>query len=110
MHKIAKAFKFINRLVGMHKDELIQLHTLMAQIKRHFEHMGIDESFNGYDSLSISPLHVHRSKAEHKHAIFVLGNDIATALSQDDISGIGRTSERMQKLASRASGRLANTN
>lgn len=94
----------------MHKDELIQLHTLMAQIKRHFEHMGINESFDGYDSLSISPLHVHRSKAEHKHAIFVLGNDIAASLSQDDISGIGRTSERMHELALRASGHMANTN
>lgn len=94
----------------MHKDELIQLHTLMAQIKRHFEHMGINDSFDGYDSLSISPLHVHRSKAEHKHAIFVLGNDIAASLSQDDISGIGRTSERMHELALRASGYMANTN
>ncbi len=94
----------------MHKDELIQLHTLMAQIKRHFEHMGMNNSFNEYNSLSISPLHVHRSKAEHKHAIFVLGNDIASALSQDDISGMGRTSERMHELAVRASERLANTN
>ncbi|WP_094227565.1 UPF0058 family protein [Methanolobus psychrotolerans] len=94
----------------MHKDELIQLHTLMAQIKRHFEHIGIDTSLNEYDSLSISPLHVHRSKAEHKHAIFVLGNDIASALSSDDVSGIGRTSARMQELAVRASGNLANTN
>ncbi len=94
----------------MHKDELIQLHTLMAQIKRHFESTGMSNSFNGYNSLSISPLHVHRSKAEHKHAIFVLGNDIAASLSQDDISGIGRTSERMHELALRASEYMANTN
>ncbi len=94
----------------MHKDELIQLHTLMAQIRKHFEHMGMNKSFNEYDSLSISPLHVHRSKAEHKHAIFVLGNDIAAALSDDEVSGMGRTSERMQELAVRASERLAHTN
>jgi hypothetical protein len=118
----------------MHKDELIQLHTLMAQIRRHFEHMGVDNSFTEYDSLSISPLHVHRSKAEHKHAIFVLGNDIAAALSQDDTSGIqsqsikrlavliaaalsqddtsgiGRTSERMHELAMKAGSQLVNTN
>lgn len=94
----------------MHKDELIQLHTLMAQIKKHFEQMGIEPSFGEYDSLSISPLHVHRSKAEHKHAIFVLGNDIATALSRDDFSGMGRTSARMHELAVRASGHMANSN
>ncbi|WP_292466679.1 UPF0058 family protein [Methanolobus sp.] len=94
----------------MHKDELIQLHTLMAQIRKHFEHTGVNNSFGEYDSLSISPLHVHRSKAEHKHAIFVLGNDIASSLSQDEISGIGRTSVRMHELAIRASGNMANTN
>ncbi|AFV24004.1 MAG: UPF0058 family protein [Methanolobus sp.] len=86
----------------MHKDELIQLHTLMAQIKRHFEYMGIDYEFSHYDSLAISPLHVHRSKAEHKHAIFVLGNDLASVFSKDDMSGMGRTSTRMQELAQRA--------
>ncbi|WP_340819882.1 UPF0058 family protein [Methanolobus sp. WCC4] len=94
----------------MHKDELIQLHTLMAQIKKHFEQMGIHNPLGEYDSLSISPLHVHRSKAEHKHAIFVLGNDIASALSQDDVSGVGRTSSRMQELALKASESVAHTN
>ncbi|TGC07226.1 UPF0058 family protein [Methanolobus halotolerans] len=90
----------------MHKDELIQLHALMAQIKKHFEHMGIDDEFSEYKSLAISPLHVHRSKAEHKHAIFVLGNDLALILSKDSLSGIGGTSSRMQELAHRASMRL----
>jgi hypothetical protein len=87
----------------MHKDELIQLHTLMAQIKKHVEGLGAEYNFQGYNSLSISPLHIHRSKAEHKHAIFVLGNDLASVLSADDLSGFERTSMRMQELASRAS-------
>jgi|AutmiccommuBRH23_1029490.scaffolds.fasta_scaffold57904_2 hypothetical protein len=90
----------------MHKDELIQLHALMAQIKKHFEYMGIDYEFSQYDSLAISPLHVHRSKAEHKYAIFVLGNDLASLLSKDDISGVGRTSTRMQELAQRVGARF----
>lgn len=93
----------------MHKDELIQLHTLMAQIRKHFEHMGVSLSYGDYDSLSISPLHVHRSKAEHKHAIFVLGNDIASALSHDDVSGVARTSSRMQELAVKVSESMAHT-
>lgn len=87
----------------MHKDELIQLHTLMAQIKKHVEGLGEEYNFQDYNSLSISPLHIHRSKAEHKHAIFVLGNDLATVLSEDDLSGFERTSARMQELADRAS-------
>lgn len=92
----------------MHKDELIQIHTLMAQIKKHFEHMGIDYRSGQYDSLSISPLHVHRSKAEHKYAIFILGNDLASVLSNDDLSGFGRTSTRMREFAQRT-GRAMNS-
>ncbi|WP_406660280.1 UPF0058 family protein [Methanolobus sp. ZRKC3] len=86
----------------MHKDELIQLHTLMAQIKKHVENLGTEYNFQDYNSLSISPLHIHRSKAEHKHAIFVLGNDLASLLSMDELSGFERTSIRMQELAHRA--------
>ncbi|MGP8330333.1 MAG: UPF0058 family protein [Methanosarcinaceae archaeon] len=94
----------------MHKDELIQLHTLMAQIKKYFE---CDESccdFDEYHSLSISPVHIHRSKAEHKHAIFVLGNELASIISDDEYSGTGRTSARMQELASRAGSEIIHGN
>jgi len=45
---------------------------------------------------------VHRSKAEHKHAIFILGQEIASVMSHDEFSGAGRTQVRMQELANRA--------
>jgi len=45
---------------------------------------------------------VHRSKAEHKHAIFILGKEIASVMTLDEFSGPGRTQVRMQELASRA--------
>lgn len=88
-------------MVGMHKDELIQLHTLMAQMKSILEEKGFTNAFSAYDSLAISPVHVHRSKAEHKLAIFVLGNTLASVMSKDDLSGFGKTSERMKELATR---------
>ena len=84
----------------IHKEELIQLHTLMVQMKKFFEVNGVGE-FSQYQNLQISPIHVHRSKAEHKHAIFVLGKEIATIMSHDEFSGAGRTSVRMQELACR---------
>ncbi len=86
----------------MHKEELIQLHTLMTQMKKYFEENGSDNGFNIYDNLGISPVHVHRSKAEHKHAIFVLGSEIASVISDDEFSGTGRTSARMNQLAEKA--------
>ncbi|HJH32194.1 MAG TPA: UPF0058 family protein [Methanosarcinaceae archaeon] len=94
----------------MHKDELIQLHTLMAQIKKYFEYDKSCCDFNEYHSLSISPVHIHRSKAEHKHAIFVLGNELASIISDDEFSGTGRTSARMQELASRAGSEMVHSN
>ncbi|WP_080944033.1 UPF0058 family protein [Methanosarcina barkeri] len=55
----------------MHKEELIQLHTYMAQMKRYFERHGVTHEFDDYKALSISPVHIHRSKADHKRAIFI---------------------------------------
>lgn len=100
----------MGRLIVMHKDELIQLHTLMAQMKRYFECQGNDYNFDEYQLLSISPVHIHRSKAEHKHAIFVLGNELASLISDDEYSGVGRTSARMQELAARANTEITNSN
>ncbi|KGK98525.1 metal-binding protein [Methanococcoides methylutens] len=94
----------------MHKDELIQLHTLLAQIKRHLETQDTDHDFSEYQSLAISPVHIHRSKAEHKHAIFVLGNHLASIMSEDELSGIGRTSTRMQEFAKRTSRNVSGSN
>ncbi len=85
----------------IHKEELIQLHTLMVQMKRFFEDNGHGE-FSHYQSLKISPIHVHRSKAEHKHAIFILGKEIASVMARDEFSGPGRTQVRFHELASRA--------
>ncbi|MFZ3384207.1 MAG: UPF0058 family protein [Candidatus Methanoperedens sp.] len=80
---------------------MIQLHTLMVQMKKFFEENGHGE-FVQYQSLQISPIHVHRSKAEHKHAIFILGKEIASVMTLDEFSGPGRTQVRMQELATRA--------
>ena len=85
---------------------MIQLHTLMVQMKKFFEDKGKGE-FSQYQSLQISPIHVHRSKAEHKHAIFVLGREIANIMARDEFSGAGRTSVRMQELACRTADGLA---
>jgi hypothetical protein len=34
--------------------------------------------------LNISPHHIHRTKAEHKHAIFVLSNTISEVIIQEN--------------------------
>jgi hypothetical protein len=79
----------------------------MAQIKKYLESQGIEHDYSDYDVLAISPVHIHRSKAEHKHAIFVLGNHLASIIAEDEFSSVGRTSVRMQELAERSGSRNA---
>ncbi|HDM36969.1 MAG TPA: UPF0058 family protein [Candidatus Syntrophoarchaeum butanivorans] len=83
----------------MHKEELIQLHMFLVQLKDYFEKQGMTDSFNKYKELNISPLQIHRSKADHKRAIFTLSNEIASLVASDEFSGIARTAARMERLA-----------
>ena len=53
-------------------------------MKRYFERHGLTHEFDEYKALSISPVHIHRSKADHKRAIFILGGELATLMSRDD--------------------------
>lgn len=83
---------------GMHKGELIQMHTLLCQVEHWVEtrYTGdIDKLFPEYRTMGISPIHVHRSKAEHKRAIFILGKEISSALTDGEYSGPARMSERL---------------
>ncbi len=83
----------------MKKEELIQIHILLAQIKKYFEENNIGNGFEEYSKLRISPFHVHRSKSDHKQAIFVLGNELATAIAKDECYERYRTGKRMKEFA-----------
>lgn len=92
----------------MHKDELLELHEQMVKIKEYFQSREtVDPAlFEPYEQLGVDPSHVHKSKSEHKHAVFVLGNALATAMSDDEFSNAGRVSKRMEELARDAESKL----
>jgi hypothetical protein len=57
----------------MKKQELIHLHGLLAEVGNHYEEtmdaeLGLDE----YDTLGVRPTSIHRSKTDHKDAVFAL--------------------------------------
>ncbi|HOT93938.1 MAG TPA: UPF0058 family protein [Methanoregulaceae archaeon] len=83
----------------MHKDELIVLHRMLAEIKEYFESASPDLLFTQYNALRITPAQVHKSKLEHKYAIFVLGSEIANAMKTVEFSASNRISARMKELA-----------
>ena len=92
----------------MHKEELLELHEHMVAIMETFRRMDeVDGSlFDPYDELDVSPDDVHKSKSEHKHAVFVLGNALATVMSEDEVSDAGRIGKRMAELAEDAERKL----
>ncbi len=92
----------------MHKEELLELHEQMVTIMEYFrDRNDVDsELFDPYEQLDVDPSHVHKSKSEHKHAVFVLGNALANAMSEDEFSDAGRVGKRMKELAQDAENKL----
>ncbi len=69
----------------MQKDELIQLHSLLCQVKRFLEtneESGQNQAFEDYADLGVAPQHIHKSKTQHKKAVFLLGKEIAGVVAQ----------------------------
>lgn len=85
----------------MHKDELIQLHTLLCQVKHHLERQATASGrFVEYEKFGVSPQHIHKSKMQHKRAVFLLGRDLAETLSgADEFSNAHKVGMRMGELA-----------
>lgn len=87
----------------MQKEEIIQLHTLFAQIKNELEQQfsSSASTFGEYEELNVLPHHVHKSKDDHKRAVFVLGRVIANVFSHDKYSGTGRVAQRLARMETR---------
>jgi hypothetical protein len=83
----------------VHKEELISLHKIMSEIKDYFEKTNPDHSFSDYYALKVDHSQVHKSKMEHKHAIFILGQEIANSMKEVEFSATGRIAARMRELA-----------
>jgi hypothetical protein len=84
---------------SMHKEELISLHKMLYEVKDYFEEVNPELKFSQYNALKITPSQLHKSKLEHKYAIFVLGNEIANAMKDVDYTSSSRISARMKDLA-----------
>ncbi|MEE8402317.1 MAG: UPF0058 family protein [Candidatus Hydrothermarchaeaceae archaeon] len=68
----------------MYKEELIHLHRLLIYLRKFLVDNGVSKSFfNDYAALNISPHHIHRTKAEHKYAIFTLAWGISKVLAEN---------------------------
>jgi hypothetical protein len=85
----------------MEKDELIQFHTFLLELKSNLgdilNNNGRGE-FQSYDKLNISPNQVYKSKREHRVAILTLSEGIATLFSNKNYSGFEKTSKILSQM------------
>ena len=68
----------------MKKQELIHLHGLLAQVEDHYENeTGIDVAHEEYTSLGVRPTSIHKSKTDHKAAVFALAKGITSEMETE---------------------------
>ena len=73
----------------MYKDEMIQMHQFLVYVLKFLaENDQIKNDCGEYISLKISPHHIHKTKAEHKHAIFVLCKIISEIIADKEKDSI----------------------
>ncbi|WP_254534595.1 UPF0058 family protein [Halomarina litorea] len=69
----------------MKKQELIHLHGLLAQVRNHYEQTeGETVDHESYTELGVRPTSIHRSKTEHKRAVFALARGITGEMTADE--------------------------
>lgn len=68
----------------MRKQEIIHLHGLLMEVRRYYkQETDTPIDFSDYDSLEIGTSSIHRSKGEHREAVFRLTEAIADDLRNE---------------------------
>ena len=63
----------------MKKQELIHLHGLLSEVRSEYEQWGTDLDLTEYKELGVKPTSIHRSKTDHKAAVFKLASGITSS-------------------------------
>jgi len=86
------------------KDELIQIHAFLFQLRVHLENLvenNNTQAFLSYDKLNIVPHKVHKSKKEHKLAVFELSKGIAALLQENNCYVFQKIYDDLEKMCDR---------
>ncbi|PSP93081.1 metal-binding protein [Halobacteriales archaeon QS_4_62_28] len=69
----------------MKKQELIHLHGLLAQVQNHYEQeTGDTVNHDRYTELGVQPTSIHKSKTDHKAAVFALSKGITSEMTAEE--------------------------
>ena len=86
------------------KDELIQIHAFLLQLRTALENLvenNNSKAFLCYEKLSIGPHIIHKSKKEHKLAVFELCKGITNLLQESNCSVFQRIYDDLEKMCNR---------
>ncbi|AGB37172.1 putative metal-binding protein [Natronococcus occultus SP4] len=78
----------------MKKQELIHLHGLLAEVSNQcaeWDNCQID--LEEYESRGIRPTSIHKSKTDHKAAVFALAGGITTNMREDEQEAVAATAD-----------------
>ena len=78
----------------MKKQELIHLHGLLAEVSTHcgnWENVSI--CLEEYESLGIRPTSIHKSKTDHKAAVFALAGGITESMREGEAEAVAPTAD-----------------
>ena len=66
----------------MRKQELIHLHGLLSEVTSQCDQWSPDGiALDEYETLGVRPTSIHRSKTDHKDAVFALVDDLTDELT-----------------------------
>jgi hypothetical protein len=78
----------------MKKQELIHLHGLLAQVQNHYEQeTGDTVEHDRYTTLGVQPTSIHKSKTDHKDAVFALANGITSEMEAEETERVSAAAD-----------------
>jgi hypothetical protein len=80
--------------MSMKKQELIHLHGLLAQVQNHYEQeTGDTVDHDEYVTLGVQPTSIHRSKTDHKAAVFALARGITSEMEVEEAEPVSAAAD-----------------
>jgi hypothetical protein len=68
----------------MKKQELIHLHGLLAEVRTHYEELAdATVDHEEYTALGVRPTSIHKSKTDHKAAVFALADGLTDEMNRE---------------------------
>ena len=69
----------------MKKQELIHLHGLLAEVRGAYNEEEVLDC-SEYDSFGVQPTSIHRSKTDHKTAVFKLADGLTSSFETEQVT------------------------